>query len=165
MTGVVIDIETTGFSRNDSIISITLLKFTGYRIDDIFSTLVNPDRSIPSDITKITNISNAMVIGFPSFNNGLTDNIKRFLGSQKLFAYNAPFEAKFMRNIYFRDVKVIDVMNPIRKQFGFNKNQKLIEAAQYFKLEPRAVHTSLNDALICFNLINILNRSGYQWET
>ena len=104
-----------------------------------------------------------MVLGFPSFNNGLTTEIKSFLGMQKLYAYNAPFEAKFMRNIYYRDVEVIDVMNPVRKHFKFSKNQKLREAAQHFKLDSRAVHNSLNDALICFNLINILNMGGYRW--
>jgi DNA polymerase-3 subunit epsilon len=164
MTGVCIDIETTGFSRNDSIISITLLKFTGYQVDDIFSTLVNPGRAIPEFITDITGINNTMILGFPSFNGKLTDDIKSFLRGHKLYAYNAPFESKFMKNIYFREVEVIDVMNPIRKHFKFDKNLKLIEAAKYFKLETRSLHTSLSDALTCFNLINILNRNGYVWE-
>jgi len=163
MNGVCIDIETTGFSKNDSIISISLLKFTGPRVDDIFSTLVNPGRTIPEFITEITGITNNMVIGYPSFNGKLTTDIKAFLRGRKLYAYNAPFEAKFMKNIYLKDMEVIDVMNPLRKHFNFSKNLKLKEAAQHFKLEPRAVHNSLNDALICFNLINILNRGGYRW--
>lgn len=163
MIGVCIDIETTGFSKNDSIISISLLKFTGPRVDDIFSTLINPGRVIPDHITKITGITNSMIVGYPSFNGQLTNDIKSFLRGQKLYAYNAPFEAKFMKNIYFRDVEVTDVMNPIRKHFKFSKNLKLKEAAQHFKLETRVVHTSLNDALICFNLITILDRNGYQW--
>lgn len=163
MRGVVIDIETTGFSKNDSIISITLLRFNGVIIDDILSTLINPNRTIPSNITKLTGITNAMILGFPSFRNELIVDIKSFLGNSELFAYNAPFEAKFMKNIYYSDVDVVDVMNPIRKTFGFDKNLKLKEAAQYFKLKTRVVHTSLNDALICFNLINILNRNSYQW--
>jgi len=45
MNGVCIDIETTGFSKNDSIISISLLKFTGPRVDDIFSTQEEPYQS------------------------------------------------------------------------------------------------------------------------
>ena len=163
MKGSVIDIETTGFSRNDSIISITLLKFTDYRIDDMFYTLVNPNRSIPEKITKLTGITNVMVLGFPAFNGKLTDEVKSFLGNSRLYAYNAQFEAKFLRNIYYQDVKVTDVMNPIRKHFRFDKNRKLSEAASYFKLETRGIHNSFTDALICFNLITILNRSGYEW--
>jgi len=54
-------------------------------------------------------------------------------------------------------------MNPLRTHFKFPKNQKLKEAAKHFKLETRDIHTSLNDALICYNLINILNRAGYRW--
>jgi DNA polymerase-3 subunit alpha (Gram-positive type) len=163
MMGVVVDVETTGFSKNDSIISISLLKFTGPRIDDLFSTLVNPGRLIPAEIVELTGITNNMVIGFPCFNNGLTIDIKRFIGMHKLFAYNAPFEAKFMKNIYYREIEVEDVMNPIRKHFKFDKNKKLKDVAKYFRLETRDVHNSLNDALICFNLINILNRAGYRW--
>jgi len=164
MTGVCIDIETTGFSKNDSIISISLIKFTGPRVDDIFSTLINPGRSIPEFITEITGINNSMVLGFPGFNGKLVDDIKRFVRYHKMYAYNAPFEARFMKNVFLRDVEVLDVMNPIRTHFKFNKSLKLIEAAKHFKLETREVHTSLNDALICFNLINILNRTGYVWE-
>jgi DNA polymerase III epsilon subunit-like protein len=164
MTGVVVDVETTGFTKNDSIISISLLKFTGSRVDDVFSSLVNPQRAIPGHITELTGISNAMVLGFPSFNNGLTIEIKDFIRTHKLFAYNASFEAKFMKNIYYRDVKVNDVMVPLRKHFRWDKNKKLKDAAKQFKLEVREVHNSLNDALICFNLINVLNRSGYRWE-
>ena len=164
MRGVVVDIETTGFSKEDAITSISLIKFFGYRIDDIFSSLVNPGMKIPEKIVKLTGITDVMVLGFPNFSGELTNEIKKFLSGQPLFAYNAPFEARFLKNIFLREVKVNDVMNAVRKHFRFDKNRKLIEAAKYFKLETREVHTSLNDALICFNLINILVKSGYRWE-
>jgi len=164
MTGVVVDVETTGYTKNDSIISISLLKFTGSRVDRIFSTYVNPGRVIPRNITELTGINNIIVLGFPSFKDGLAAKIKNFIGMHQLYAYNAPFEARFMRNIYCRDIKVNDVMAPLRKHFKWDKNKKLKEAAEYLKLEVGDVHNSLSDALLCFNLINVLNRNGYRWE-
>ena len=157
------DLETTGFTKNDSIISISLIRFTSTTVHGIFSTLINPEKMIPDHIVDLTGINNEMVRGFPILDDKLINEIIQFIKGQNLYAYNAPFESRFMEKIYFRDVKVIDVMNPLRVHWKFDKNKKLKEAAQHFRLETRMIHDSLNDALICFNLINILNRNGYRW--
>ena len=49
MTSIVaIDIETTGFDNNrDAIIEIGAVRFNGKRVEDEFSTLINPSEPHP----------------------------------------------------------------------------------------------------------------------
>ena len=59
---VSIDIETTGLDENrEAIIEIAAVKFNGRRVEDEFSTLINPGKAIPEFITGLTGIDNAMV--------------------------------------------------------------------------------------------------------
>jgi DNA polymerase III epsilon subunit-like protein len=59
---VSIDIETTGLDSNkDVIIEIGAVKFKDHRIEDEFSSQINPGRHIPEFITQLTGISDEMV--------------------------------------------------------------------------------------------------------
>ncbi len=63
MTSIVsIDIESTGLDENrDAIIEIAAVKFNGRRIENEFTTLVNPGKHIPDFITGLTGIDDKMV--------------------------------------------------------------------------------------------------------
>ena len=63
---VAIDIETTGLDPDqDSIIEIGAVLFNERRVEAEWSTLVNPGRLIPSQITTLTGITNDMVRNAP----------------------------------------------------------------------------------------------------
>ncbi len=65
---VAIDIETTGLSEErDAIIEIGAVKFKGHRVEDEWSTLLNPDRHIPEFVSGLTGISDAEVRNAPRF--------------------------------------------------------------------------------------------------
>ena len=64
----VIDIETNGGSlRNAKITEIAIFLFDGDRIVDSFISLVNPETPIPPFITRLTGISEEMVVNAPKF--------------------------------------------------------------------------------------------------
>ena len=64
---VAIDIETTGLdSQADAIIEIGAVKFNGHRIESEWTTLINPNRPIPTQITALTGITNEMVRNAPT---------------------------------------------------------------------------------------------------
>jgi len=64
----VIDIETTGNGyKGQKITEISALIFDGKKIIDEFTSLVNPEQNIPSFITNLTGITNAMVRNAPKF--------------------------------------------------------------------------------------------------
>ena len=54
----IIDVETTGGqARYERITEIAIVLYDGNRVVDTFSTLLNPERSIPWNITRLTGIS------------------------------------------------------------------------------------------------------------
>lgn len=68
MLYAVIDIETTGNGyKGQKITEISALIFDGKKIIDEFTSLVNPEQNIPSFITNLTGITNAMVRNAPKF--------------------------------------------------------------------------------------------------
>mgnify|MGYP006143580479 CR=1 FL=1 len=66
---VVVDVETTGGSpwRGHRVTEVAAVRVQGGRIADTYSTLVNPERPIPSMITGLTGITQAMVADQPRF--------------------------------------------------------------------------------------------------
>ena len=61
----IVDIETTGHSSKITEISIFI--FDSKKVIDEYTTLVNPECSIPPFITNLTGITNAMVGNAPKF--------------------------------------------------------------------------------------------------
>ena len=58
---VVVDIETTGGNNSYNQFEIGMVKLVGGKEVDRFQTLLNPQRRIPSNITRLTGISDDMV--------------------------------------------------------------------------------------------------------
>ncbi len=60
---VVFDLETTGLTpSSNEIIEIGAVKLKGFEIVDEFSTFINPGRTIPAEIVRLTGIDDSMVV-------------------------------------------------------------------------------------------------------
>ncbi|HCB51137.1 TPA: hypothetical protein DEP21_00925 [Patescibacteria group bacterium] len=70
---------------------IAAVRFDGNKIVDTFQTLVDPERHIPTFITKITGISNDMIVGAPTIGEILPDFLN-FLGDDIFVAHNISFD-------------------------------------------------------------------------
>ncbi|MCL0047672.1 exonuclease domain-containing protein, partial [Dehalococcoidia bacterium] len=67
-TFVALDLETTGLdSAKDTIIEIGAVKFVGEEIIDSFQTFINPGRTIPEFVQRLTGISPNQVRRAPFF--------------------------------------------------------------------------------------------------
>ena len=65
-TFVTLDLETTGLEPDrDAIIEVGAIKFKGERVEAEFSTLVNPGRKLTPFITRLTGITDAMLVNAP----------------------------------------------------------------------------------------------------
>lgn len=100
-TYVVFDFETTGFNAGggDSIIEVGAVKIHNGEIIDRFDELIDPCRKLPTKITEITNITDAMLEGKPTEE----EVIKRFIewtGDAPMVAHNAKFDTSFLERAY-----------------------------------------------------------------
>lgn len=95
---VMIDFETTGLSpeMGDRITEVAALRIEDGRITDRFVTLVNCRARIPSFITGLTGITQAMVDRAPPVAD-VVPQLLDFIGSDALSAHNASFDEKFLR--------------------------------------------------------------------
>ena len=95
-TFCVVDLETTGGSPGSSkVTEIGAVRIRGLRIEERFSTLVNPGRPIPPVVTEITGIDDRMVAGSPDIAGALPGFVE-FAGQDVLVAHNAPFDLRFL---------------------------------------------------------------------
>ncbi|MCX7206946.1 MAG: 3'-5' exonuclease [Proteobacteria bacterium] len=93
---VMLDFEATGISCNtDRITEVAALRIVDGQITDRFVSLVNCGVRIPSFITQLTGISQAMVNKAPPASEVVPALIE-FIGSDALSAHNASFDAKFL---------------------------------------------------------------------
>jgi DNA polymerase-3 subunit epsilon len=95
---VLFDTETTGFDPvlGDRVIEIAAIElFNDLPTGKEFHALLDPERDIPSDSTKVHGITNLHVQGKPKFA-GVADAMLAFFGDAPLIAHNAPFDFGFI---------------------------------------------------------------------
>lgn len=92
----VIDFETTGISpdHGDRATEVAIVLVEEGRVVDRFQSLMNAGVRIPSFITQLTGISNAMVTTAPDATEVMSQ-ASRFVGTVPLVAHNAAFDRKF----------------------------------------------------------------------
>ena len=95
-TVAVLDFETTGMSPRlgDRPTEIAVALVREGRIVDRFQSLMNPQRHIPAEITRLTGISNAMVAAAPPVATVMRA-AARFVGACPIVAHNAAFDQRF----------------------------------------------------------------------
>ena len=93
-----VDLETTGtVATRDRITEIGIVRVSGGEFVDEWSTLVDPECSIPEDIRVLTGITNEMVRGQPTFAR-LRDEVLERLRGRVFVAHNARFDYGFIKN-------------------------------------------------------------------
>lgn len=96
---VAVDLETTGFDPStEKIIEIGAVRMIDGEIVEEFSTLINPERSIPMTITHLTGIRNEDVLDAPSIQSVLP-RLKAFVGNSAWMAHNISFDASFLNKL------------------------------------------------------------------
>ena len=149
---VVFDLETTGTScYSDAVVEISAVKVRDGRVVDEFTTLVNPQRHIPSIVVNIHGISDDMVKDSPIFRVALSDFLD-FAGDEVLVGHNIQtFDLKFI----YRDAldywgktvgnDYIDTLRFARKVLKGIGSYTLGNLAEYYGISSVGPHRALND--------------------
>lgn len=160
-TYCIIDIETTGGSRGrNKITEIAIIKFDGINILEKYSTLINPEMSIPYQIIQLTGISNEMVEDAPKFYEVAKKIVEMTEGSI-FVAHNVFFDYNFIQ-AEFRDLGFTfkrDKMCTVRlarKIIPGHKSYSLGNICHDFGITITNRHRALGDAEATTELFKIL---------
>ena len=93
---VFIDFETTGLEAGkDHLIEIGALKIDEEGFEHTFDTFVKPPVSLSEKITKITNITDEMLINAPTIDK-VIDDLCTFISESTIIAHNAKFDVSWL---------------------------------------------------------------------
>nr|VFK13041.1 MAG: exonuclease, DNA polymerase III, epsilon subunit family [Candidatus Kentron sp. LFY] len=161
---VALDLETTGLypSLGDEIVSIALLELSGLTFSGKrYTTLINPERHIPSSSSAIHGISDADIQKAPTIDDALPEIIA-FLGNAVIIAHHANFDfrflnkrlhrkaASFLRNPWIDTMMLYGAWR--RKQFQCS----LDEVAKNCGISDHGRHDAPRDAKIAGEIVQFL---------
>ena len=147
---VALDIETTGLSsENDAITEIGAVRFSNRRIEAEWSTLINPGRRIPPEITQLTGITNEMVSNAPGIE-VVYRQFLDFIGDSKLVAHNANFDLGFLYNYgkhftYTLENEVVDTLQLSIEKLRDLENHRLQTLIRHFGIRVSSKHRAYSD--------------------
>lgn len=166
-TYAVVDIETTGGQRGgNAITEIAVVKIRNQKIVSEWSTLVNPQRAIPTHITRLTGINNQMVATAPVFAQ-VADELEAQLADSIFVAHNVGFDYGFIKAAYqsinrsFRKPKFCTVQHA-RRTFPGLKSYSLGNLARHFDIDLKNAHRALADATATAHLLSLIQEARQQ---
>lgn len=148
------DLETTGvhFESGDRIIEIGAVKIENGKITESFSTLVNPERSIPVEASKVNHIYDKDVKDAIKADQALQDFYKFTRGAILIGYNNINFDNVFLigqgKNCRWNFDNETEDVFPLAQKFVFGvKNYRLITIAEKLGIVLDNAHRALFDTV------------------
>ena len=156
----IVDLETTGGSPGwDRVTEIAVLEVDAFEVTSEWSTLVNPETSIPAAIQALTGITNDMVAGAPRFA-ALAEELFERLGGRVFIAHNARFDYGFLRHEFERtgrkfQAKTLCTVRLSRRLYPEHRRHNLDSLIERHGIDCRARHRALGDADALWQFLRI----------
>ncbi|MDB6086921.1 MAG: ethanolamine utilization protein [Gammaproteobacteria bacterium] len=150
---VFVDLETTGGNAAyHRITEVGIVRMEGGEVVEEWSSLVNPERRIPSYIESFTGITNEMVAGAPRFAD-IAPLLLEKLRTPVFVAHNARFDYSFLRTEFRRlgvhfSAKVLCTVKLSRRLFPEYPRHSLDAVMERHHLTCAARHRALGDARV-----------------
>jgi len=154
---VFVDLETSGASpAHDRIIEVGLVRVANGILVEQWSSLVNPEVPIPSNIESFTGISNEMVRGAPTFAD-ISATVFEKLSGAVFVAHNARFDHSFLHREFLRvnlqlNVSVLCTVKLSRRLYPEHVRHNLDAVIERHGIVCLARHRALGDALVLRDL-------------
>jgi len=162
----IVDIETTGgLARSERITEIAIVLHDGQQVVDTFSSLINPERSIPVYITQLTGITDQMVADAPKFYE-IARKIVEMTEGAIFVAHNVTFDYNFIKEEFARlgftfTRKQLCTVRLSRKVFPGLRSYSLSNLKKEFGIVADKSHRALDDTLATVQLFErILEAQG-----
>ena len=152
---ILFDTETTGLdpAQGDRVVEVAALEL----INDLptgrhFHRLIDPERDVPEEATRIHGFSRADLVGQPRFAE-IAEELVAFLGDGMLIAHNAPFDFGFLNAEFARlglapldPARMIDSLAMARTRFpGMPNSLDALCRRFEIDLSARTAHNALLD--------------------
>lgn len=152
---VLFDTETTGLdpATGDRVIEIAAIEL----IDDlptgeVYHTLVDPERDVPPESTRVHGFTGDDLIGKPKFGE-IAQGFLDFIGKDELIAHNAPFDFGFVnaelalcKKPPLDRQRMVDTLVIAKKRFpGLPNNLDALCRRYNVDLSERTTHNALLD--------------------
>lgn len=157
----IIDVETTGgTARNERITEIAIVLHDGSKILDTYQTLINPERTIPWNITQITGITDEMVEYAPKFYE-IAKKIVEMTDGAIFVAHNVSFDYSFIREEFSRlgftySKRQLCTVKLARKVFPGLPSYSLSNLKKHFNIHAERSHRALDDTLATTQLFEYI---------
>ncbi len=158
-----VDLETTGTSAGaDRVTEVGIVRVDdGARVSE-WSSLVDPERSIPNGVQAMTGITNAMVAGAPTFGQ-IAGEIAERLSGCVFVAHNARFDYGFLKREFGRlgkpfHAKVVCTVKLSRRLYPDSDHHSLDALIERHRLPVSDRHRALGDARVLFAFIQTIYR-------
>ena len=154
----VIDLETTGTSATgDGITEIGIVRIEAGEVVEEWSSLVNPQMTIPPEIQALTGITDAMVRDAPTFAE-LADDVRSRLEGHLFVAHNARFDYGFIKNAFRRtgvpfSAEVLCTVRLSRKLYPQFAQHNLDSLISRHRLSTADRHRALGDARLAWQFM------------
>lgn len=161
---IIVDVETTGGNpRTDRIIEVGAIRVEHNKVVAKFKSLINPEQSIPTFITKITGIQNSDVSAAPYFYEIIPQLSSLFSGAT-FVAHNVNFDYGFIGTEFNRvhvpftmpRLCTVRLSRALYPQFPRHNLSEIIER---FSLECQQRHRALDDAMVLWDFLQITSQS------
>lgn len=158
---VVVDLEMTGLSaKTDQVIEIGAIKIRDGQMVDKMQCMVNPQCKIPSHVTELTGITDAMVqdgMARDEAMQGLLD----FIEGEYLVGQNIGFDYSFMKQWAINhkvplEVKACDTLKLARTLLPGEQPKNLAALCAYFGIARQREHRALDDAIETWQVFECL---------
>lgn len=151
----VIDVETTGLdSEEDRIIEIGIIRFEHGEVVETYGKLVNPERPIPEDSTRITGITDSDVEDAATFGQ-IADEVYQRLQGVGIVAYNLSFDRGFVRKELARcglswpeESPTLDPLIFARQFFKNERRKNLGRICELLGIPLEEAHRATHDATV-----------------
>jgi DNA polymerase III subunit epsilon len=153
----IIDIETTGgTAARERITEIAIVTHDGKQILDTYTSLVNPERSIPFNITQITGITDDMVKNAPKFYE-IAKKVVEMTEGCVFVAHNVRFDYSFIQEEFRRlgyafSRKQLCTVKMARQAMPGLRSYSLGNLIIHLKIQVENRHRALDDTLATVQL-------------
>ena len=165
---VVLDLETTGLSpKSDRIIEIGAARVRQGKVEEVYSTFINPGRLLTQHTIELTGIQDENLANAPLIEDVLQPFLD-FVGDDYLLGHNILFDYSFVKKAAVNhklsfEKEGIDTLRIARRFLTEASSKRLGDLCEYYHI-PITAHRALQDALATHALYGKLCEEFYEKE-